>query len=67
VYGPPVGVGTVEVLVVAVVVEVVVETVLTAVVVIVEELVDEIGPLIWYILSLEPPKMKSALRNEARG
>lgn len=66
-YGPPVGIGTVEVLVVAVVVEAVVETVLTAVVVVVEELVDGIGPLIWYILSLEAPKMKSALRNVARG
>jgi ABC-type hemin transport system substrate-binding protein len=51
VYGPPVGVGTVEV-----VVEAVVETVPTAVVV-AEELVDGVGrdPLIWYMSSLAEP------------
>jgi hypothetical protein len=60
VYGPPVGVGAVEV--------VVVETVLVPIDAFAEELVGEIGaePLIWYILSLLEPTRTSALEHMTR-
>lgn len=70
-YGP-VAIGPAEVVVVEELVEelveAVVETVPTAVVIVVEELVDEIGKdaFIWYISSLEAPRIKLVLGNAAR-